>query len=153
MLWYPRIFSFNDFFVQPLHIICSERRDKSTHFIQDTPERPNVTFWIVRHISPHFWTRIVRSTCLSVWKTFFDNFWNIQIAKFCLHISVQKNVCTFHISMQDLSIMKSFKSSNNLYENVPYFLFFYVSFPLLITAYFLEHISIISIFHDETISL
>ena len=54
--------------------------------------------------------------------------------------------------MKNLSIMQSFESPDDLNENVPYFFFLNIGFPLLIAAYFLEHISVISILHYKTMN-
>jgi len=51
--------------------------------------------------------------------------------------------------MQNFPVMQSLKSSNNLYENVPNLLLFDIGLPLLITANFLEYVSIIGIFHHQ----
>jgi hypothetical protein len=68
-----------------------------------------------------------------------------------LHVSVQENVCTFHVSMQYLAIVESFEASNDLYENVPDLLLLNVRFLLLIVANLLEHIPVVCILHDEAI--
>lgn len=93
------ILSLNDFFVQALHIICSKRWNQCTHFVENATQRPNITFWIVRHVSPNFRACIIRSARLCVTQSFFNNLWNIKISKFCLHISIKKNVCTLKLNM------------------------------------------------------
>jgi hypothetical protein len=52
--------------------------------------------------------------------------------------------------MQYFPIVQSLETPDNLNEDVPYFLFFYVSFSLLIAAYFLEDIAVIRVLHDQT---
>ena len=52
--------------------------------------------------------------------------------------------------MEYFPIMQSLQASNDLYEYVPNFFLFDVSFSLLIAANFLENITVVGIFHDET---
>lgn len=52
--------------------------------------------------------------------------------------------------MQYFSIVQRFQSSNNLNKNVPNLLFFDISFSLLVAAYFLKHIAIVGVLHNET---
>jgi len=47
--------------------------------------------------------------------------------------------------------MKCLKSSYNLDEHIPDFLLLDIGLPLLIIADFLEYITIVSIFHNQTI--
>ena len=44
--------------------------------------------------------------------------------------------------------MQSFQSSDNLNKNIPNFFLFNISFSFLVTANFLENISIIRILHN-----
>ena len=150
MFWYARIFAFDDLFIKSLHIVSSEWRHERTHFVQHTAKGPNVTFWIIRTISPNLRACIIRCSRLSITKPFFLNLGNVKISQFGLHISIQENVCALHISVQYFSIVKSFEPAHDLDKNVPNLLFFYIGFTLLIIAYFLEDISVISIFHYET---
>ena len=53
--------------------------------------------------------------------------------------------------MQDFSVMQCFQASDNLNENIPNLLFLDVGFSLLVAANLLEDITIVSIFHYETI--
>jgi len=55
--------------------------------------------------------------------------------------------------VQNLAYVKRSESSNDLDEYIPDFLFFNVSFPLLISANFLVNVSIIGIFHYEAQAL
>jgi hypothetical protein len=66
-----------------------------------------------------------------------------------LHVAVKENISTFHISVEDFSFMEGFEASDDLDEDVPDFLFFDVSFALLIAADFLEDVSVVSILHYE----
>ena len=53
--------------------------------------------------------------------------------------------------MQDFSVMQCFEASDNLNENIPNLLFLDVRFSLLVAANLLEDITIVSIFHYQTI--
>lgn len=54
--------------------------------------------------------------------------------------------------MQDFPVMQCFEASYNLNENIPNLLFLDVGFSLLVAANLLEHITIVSIFHYQTIA-
>ena len=88
---------------------------------------------------------------MGVTETLFNNLGDIEISEFCLHIPIQENICTFHVSVEDLPIMQGLESAHNLDEDVPYFLFLYISLSLLIAADFLENIAVVRVFHDQTI--
>lgn len=45
--------------------------------------------------------------------------------------------------------MKCLQTSNDLNKNIPNFLFFYISFSLLIAAYFLEDVSVVGVLHNK----
>lgn len=47
--------------------------------------------------------------------------------------------------------MESFESTDNLNEDVPNLLFFYVGLSFLIVAYLLKDISVVGVFHHEAI--
>jgi hypothetical protein len=89
----PWILSFDYLFVKTLHVISSKRWNKGKHLIQYTTKWPDITLRVIRHVSPYFWTCIIRSTSLSIWESFFDNLGNIEISKFGLHILIQEYVC------------------------------------------------------------
>ena len=49
--------------------------------------------------------------------------------------------------------MESFESTDNLNEDVPNLLFFYVGLSFLIVAYLLKDISVVGVFHHEAIKM
>ena len=151
MIRNSRIFAFNNLLVKSLHIICTKRWVQCAHFVKNASQRPNITLRIIRHVTPYFRTSIIRSTSLSVTEPFLHYFRYVEITKFGLHISIQEYVGTFHISVQNLPIVKSFKSTYNLDKYVPYLLFFDVGFTFLIATYFLEHITVVGVLHYQTI--
>ena len=152
MLWDARVLAFDDFLVESLHVICSERRHQGTHFVENTAERPDITLRIIGLISPNFWTGIIRCTGLSVAESLFDDLGDIEIAQFGLHIFVQKDVGTFHIPMEDFPIMQGLETSDNLDENIPNLLFFDIGLSFLIVTYFLENVTIVCVLHYQAIA-
>ena len=52
--------------------------------------------------------------------------------------------------MQDFATVESTQSADALDEDVPDFLLFDVGLALLVVTYFLEHVSVVSIFHNQT---
>jgi hypothetical protein len=73
MLWYPWELAFDYLFVKTLHVVCSERRHEGTHFVQDTAERPNITFGVVGHVSPNLRAGVVGRAGLCVTQSLFDD--------------------------------------------------------------------------------
>ena len=55
-----------------------------------------------------------------------------------------------HISVENLAVMQGLETADNLYENVPYLLFFDVGLALLVATYLLEHVSVVCILHYQT---
>ena len=51
--------------------------------------------------------------------------------------------------MKYLHVVKSLQSHNNLEKNIPDLFLLNVGFSLLILAYFLVHITVVSILHDN----
>lgn len=150
MLWDPRVLPLDDFLVEALHVVCAKGWNKSAHLIQDAAQRPNITLGIVGHVAPYLGACVVRRACLCVTEAFLDYFRNVEIAQFSLHISVEKDIGTFHVSVQDFPIVQSLETTNNLYEDVPYLLLLDVGLPLLIAAYLLEHVAVVGVLHDKT---
>lgn len=150
MIWNPRVFSFNYFFVKTLHVVGAKRRIESAHFIEHTAKWPDITLRVVRHITPNFRTGIVGRACLSVTQALLDDLWDIQVTKLGLHISIQENICTLHVPMQYFSIVQRLEAPNDLNKYIPNLLFFDISFPLLVAAYFLKNIAIVGVLHYKT---
>ena len=51
--------------------------------------------------------------------------------------------------MQNFPFVENLKASNDLYKDVPDFLFLDVSFPFLVVTDLLKDVSVVSILHDE----
>ena len=64
--WYLWILPFQDTFKESIHIICSERRNKSTHFIKNATKRPDIRFAIVGLVLPNLRACIIRSPSLGI---------------------------------------------------------------------------------------
>ena len=150
MVWDSRIFAFDYLFVKALHIICSEGRHKCTHLVQDATKRPDVALRIVGHITPNLRACIVGCASLSVAEAFLDNFRNVKISEFGLHVLEQKDVCTLHVAVENFATVEGAKAPNNLNKDVPYLLLLYVGFPLLVVADLLEYVSVVSVLHHQT---
>ena len=146
----PWVLALYDFLVKTLHIICSKWRVKRTHLIEHTAKRPNVTFGIVRHIPPNFRARVIRCSCLCVTEALLNDLRYVEISKFSLHVPVEENVRTLHISMKNFSVVQGLEPTDYLNENVPYLLLFDVGLPFLVATYFLEDITVVGVFHDQT---
>ena len=53
--------------------------------------------------------------------------------------------------MENLPVMKSLQTSDDLNEDVPNLLLLDVSLTLLVAANLLEHISVVGVLHDQAI--
>jgi hypothetical protein len=67
-----------------------------------------------------------------------------------LHVSIEKNIGAFHVSVQNFPVMQCFEASDDLDKDIPYFLFLDVCFSLLVAANLLKDIAVVSVFHDQT---
>ena len=145
------VFTFDHFLVEALHVVSSERGYKSTHFVQDTTQRPNVTFRVIGHVSPNLGACIIGRTGLGITQSLLYDFGNIKISKFGLHIPIQEDVGTFHVSVQDFALVKYLEASDDLDEDVPDLLLFDVGFSLLVVTDLLKYVSVICILHHQAI--
>ena len=61
----------------------------------------------------------------------------------------EEKISTFDVSMYDLQVMKSFKSSNSLYKIMPYLFFsqFFIAFFIIFDQ--LKQITVVRHFHDD----
>ena len=149
MIGNPREFTLDDLLVEALHIVGTEWRDKRTHLVQDTAERPNVTLAIVRLVTPDLRTSVVGCSCLSVTQALFNDLTDVEISQFSLHVFKEEQIGTLHVTMQDLADVERAKSTDDLNENVPDLLLLDVGLPFLVVADLLEDVTIIGILHDE----
>ena len=149
MVGNPREFALNHFFVETLHIVGSERRHQGTHLVEDATERPDVTLAIVWLITPHFRTCVVRSARLRVTETFLNDLTDIKVSKFGLHVLKEEQIRTLHVSVENPAHMECPQPPHDLYKDVPDLLLFNVGLSLLIVAYFLKYIAVISVLHHE----
>ena len=150
MIWYPRELALYHLLVKTLHVISAEGRNQSAHFVEHTAQRPYVTLGVVWHVAPNLWTRIVRSSCLCIAESFLNNFRDVEISKLGLHVLEQKEVCAFHISVEDAALMECPQSSYNLNKDIPDLFLLDVGLSLLIVTDFLENVSVVCILHHET---
>ena len=86
MIWYPWELALDNFLVKALHVIGTEGRNESTHFVKDAAKRPDITLAIVWLILPDLRASIIRRACLSVAETFLDDLGDVQITKLRLHV-------------------------------------------------------------------
>jgi hypothetical protein len=145
-----RVDSSQNFLVKTLHVFCSKGRFQSNCFIKYTSQRPNVTFLIVRLISPYFWTCIIWCPSLGVKQTFFCNFGNIHVAKFDTPVFIQEHVGTFQVSVENTDLVQTLQTPNYLYEYFPNVVFIKKCLILLVISYLDKKISKVCIFHDNT---
>ena len=105
---------------------------ESSHLIENTAERPDVTFPIVRQIGPYFRTSIVWSTSLSDCESAFTDLRNIQICQLSLFmILCEKNVSSFDVPVENVHAMEYFEAVEHLDSHSPYDYFPYRLFLFL----------------------
>ena len=86
---------------------------------------------------------------MCVAETLLDNLGDVKISQLGLHVLEEEQIRTFHVSVQDTSHVEGPQSADNLYKHIPDFLLFDVGLSLLIVAYFLEDVAIVSVLHYE----
>ena len=150
MVGYPREFPLDDFFVEALHVISSEWWHERTHLVKNAAERPDITLAVIRLVAPHFGTRVVRGASLRVTEAFLDDFGDVKIAQFSLHVFKKEQVCTLHISVENAPHVKGSQASDNLNKDVPDLLLLDVGLSFLVVTDFLENITVVCIFHYQT---
>ena len=69
------------FFVEPGHVLSSERRSKRYGFVQYASQRPDVALAVVWLVTPYFRGSVVRRSRLSIEKPLFGDFGNIHVSK------------------------------------------------------------------------
>lgn len=141
--------AFENLFVKALHVLCSERRLEGNGLIDDAAQRPDVRFVIVRLVSPHLGTRVVRRACLSVEQSLLGDLADIHVAQFGCSVLAEENVSGFQVAVEDVDVVKSLETSDNLDEDAPDLVFGYVMLVLGALSYFLKQVSVIHVFHDD----
>jgi len=98
-----RINTFVDLLKQALHVFCLKRWVESYELINDTAQRPDVRFKVVRFVTPHFWRGVVRCSCLSVVESLLvGDLAHIHVTKFNCIVLVNKHICWLQISMHNI---------------------------------------------------
>lgn len=93
VVWNMLVSSFQHCLEELSHFRCFKRHISSYRFVKNTPKRPNVTFYAIRLISPHFWTCIKWSASLSVVHTLsVSDFRNVHVSDLYMTISCQEDV-------------------------------------------------------------
>ena len=122
---------FNDPFEEPLHVISCKGGFEGNHFIDDTPEGPDVTFDVVRLVSPDFRTCVIGGTSLGVVEAFLVGYFgDIHVAELDLPVLIEKDVCALQVSVHNLKVVHGFQPPYDLDQNLPYLLL--LKLPLLI---------------------
>ena len=104
---------------------------------------------IVRHVLPHFGTRIVRRACLRPQHASLRNFAHVQISQFSDSTLRQKYVCALDVTMADFKVVKCFQTPNDLDEVVPdSFLSQLLIFALLLADQ-LQNVAPVCVFHHD----
>jgi hypothetical protein len=97
--------SSHDFFIECLDVHGSEGGSLRCHLVEQTSERPHITFGAIRLIFPNFGAGIVRRSGLGLRHIIFDDFRHIEIPKFIDSIFCDENISSFKISMQYFLVM------------------------------------------------
>ena len=101
MLRWGGIQPVNHFLEEPLHAFTLEWRAKTYRLVEHTTKAPDVRLIAVRLVHPHLRTSVVRRACLRVTKASLGDLRHVEITKLGLSIFIQKNICTFEISVHD----------------------------------------------------
>lgn len=88
-----------------VHVVSSERRLKSAHFVQHAAHAPNVALVIIGLVLPDFGAGIVGRTSLSLEKATLGHLAHVEIAEFDHTILGQKDVRALNVPMHNLPVM------------------------------------------------
>lgn len=148
--WNPVKFPIENCVIKTFHVFCPKRGFKSSHFIDNATQAPDIAFWSVLFVFPYFWGSIVWSTGLSSGKTRFCYFWYVKITKFSSSsIFRNKYIRTFKISVENFHIMQCFKPSYYMQKVSSYYTFWNIGFLFSVSIYFLQNVSSSCILHDD----
>ena len=115
---YFLVLSNHDLFEQFVRSVSSERWSQHCHLIEDTSQRPNIAFVVVRFLIPHLRRGVVRRSSLGDSERIDQMFGDIQITNFG-NFAVEEDVGRFDISVDDVSFMKFSQSLENVVCNFP----------------------------------
>jgi len=149
MVGNPREFALNNLFVQALHVVGAEGRDKCTHLVEDAAEGPDIALAVVGLVAPHLRTGIVGCSRLRVAEALLDDFADVEVAQLGLHVLEKEQVGTLHVAMQDAAHVERPQPSHDLNEDIPDLLLLNIGLSFLIVADFLEDVAVVSILHDQ----
>ena len=68
-------------------------------------------------------------------------------------VLVKENIGTFHVSMQDFTLVKYLEASDDLDKDVPNLLLLNVGLSLLVVTDLLKYVSVVCILHHKAIGL
>lgn len=136
--------------VQPLHVIRSKGWFECDHLVENTAQRPNVTFDVVWLIPPNLRASVVGRPGLGVVQAFLvSNFGHIHVSKQRLVVRGEKNVGTFEVSMHDAQVVKRLQPLDHLDEHFPNLLLVEVVARLLVLNDFLKEVTVVGVLHDN----
>lgn len=87
----------DDLLIQSIHVLSSERRLESSHFVYHTAQGPDIGFGIVGLILPHLRACIVRRSSLSVEQSIFGDFGHIHVSQLGSPVLGEEHVSTLGI--------------------------------------------------------
>lgn len=87
---------------------------------------------------------------MSIKKAVFGNLRNVHITQFGIPIFLKEDVSAFKVPVENIKVMKAFKSQYNLGENLPNTSLVEDSAIFLVSHYFLIEISVIEKLHYNT---
>ena len=150
--WNGRVLASKHSSTETSHIVCSEWWHQCAHLVNDATERPDIRLKIIWLILPDLRTCIVRSACLRLAQAVLGNLRYVQVTQLCGLVLVEKDICTFHVSVENTELVKCLKTSDNLDYNLPNSVLLPKLLLILMFANALEDVSIIREFHHDAVN-
>ena len=142
-------FTSDDRMVKTFHVLCTKRRFKSSHLIDNTTKTPNITFWPIWFVFSYFRRSIVGSSGLGSDKTGLCYFWYVEITKFSRSpILWDKYIRTFKIPMQNLHVVQCLQPPYYVQKVSSYYAFRNIRMLFSVSIYFLENVTSPGVLHD-----
>ena len=94
VIWNPGVDSPANTLEELVHILAVKWRFQRQHFVDDAPQRPDITLKAIRFVFPHFRWCIIWRSCLRVIKALVRcDFWHIHVAQFRLEQKTRSFWC------------------------------------------------------------
>lgn len=122
---------------------------ESTELVQDTPQRPNVAFVIIRFFLTEFRTQVIwgADNCVGHVRRLIEQFGDSQVSDLDFIVLTQKHVDSFDVTVEDFVSVQVIQAETHLNEELPDLGL--VKSPPHLRLEVLAQVSIFAVFHDD----